>query len=339
MSNKKFNFAFVISIIILLIYSYIVFMGIVYWKDGDIVQGIIYAAALIAVTIACIVIMCRAKATRWKKTGNLVQILCGTIILAALALSTMPFAHFINLVVKQNEISESFDKAHEYGNKCLDAYKDYVKQREAKTRSDLLAISAGRGVNNPSDYQEIFGLPGNDSNDVKIERMINSLHKTLLPDSLTRANDEALNNLDKGAKMSVWNIAMPKYINSIDEMVKTNVETFRKLSENAHGFRGDNNSPAFTYQQYTDQNAQLKETLTHMSMPSVISIIAALVCFGFMLLPYYLVDRDPAQGTSGGSGSKHSPLSISSSPTKRPNGTERRSRMRERDQKKNQQSD
>lgn len=333
MNNKKFNFAFVISIIILLIYSYIVFMGIVYWKDGDIMQGVIYSAALIAVTLTCIIIMCRAKATRWKKTGNVVQIACGIVILAALALSTMPFAHFINLVVKQKEITESFEKAHKYGSQSVVAYYDYVRKREAETRNFLNTVDAGHGESNPSEYEAIFGLPGNDSNAEKINRMINNLHIILLPDSVTHANDEALNNLEKGAKMSVWNIAMPQYINSIDEMVRTNVKTFNKLSKNAHGYRGDNNYPAFTYKQYTDQNAQLKQMLTHMSMPSIVSIIAALVCFGFMLLPYYLVERDLAQGTSGSG--KRTPLTTSS-PSMRPNGTKRRSRLRERDQNSNQ---
>lgn len=332
MSNKKFNFAFVISIIILLIYSYIVFMGIVYWKDGDIALGILYSAALIVVTLACIIIMCRAKATRWKKIGKLGQIVCGIGILVALALSTMPFAHFIKLVVKQKEISASFEKAHEYGSQSVIAYDNYVKEREVKTRDFLNAVDAGHGESNPSEYAAIFGLPGNDSNTAKIDRMINSLHKILLPDSVTCANDEALHNLKKGAKMSVWNIAMPQYINSIDQMVKTNVETFNKLSKNAHGYRGDNNYPPFTYQKYTDQNAQLKEMLTHMTMPSIISILAALLCFAFMLLPYYLVERDLAQGTSGSD--KRSPLVTS--PSTRPNGTERRSRLHEREQRINQ---
>ena len=66
-------------------------------------------------------------------------------------------------------------------------------------------------------------------------------------------------------------------------------------------------------------------------MPSIISIIAALVCFAFMLLPYYLVERDLAQGTSGGSnGGKRNQLAAS--PSTRPNGSQRRSRLRERDQ-------
>lgn len=324
MSNKKFNFAFVISIILLLIYSYIVFMGIVYWKDGDIVQGVIYSVALIAVTLACIIIMCRAKATRWKKTGNLVQIMGAIVMMAALALSTMPFAHFINLVVKQGEISEAFEKAHQYGSQSAVAYNSYVKEREEKTRFTLNAIDAGHGQSNPSEYERVFGLPGNDSNSVKIDRMISSLHTTLLPDSVTRAVDDALKHLERGAKMSVWNIAMPQYINSIDQMVRTNVETFTKLSRNAHGYRGDNDYPPFTHEQYTLQSAQLKQMLTHMSMPSIVSIIAALVCFAFMLLPYYLVERDLAQGTSGPE--KRAPLT-GTAPTRRPNGTERHSRL------------
>ena len=257
--------------------------------------------------------------------------MCGAVILGALALSTMPFAHFINLVVKQKDISASFEKAHQYGTESVKAYNDYVKERETKTRDFLNTVDAGHGESNPAEYEEIFGLPGNDSNSVKIDRMINSLHTILLPDSLTHANTESLKTLEEGAKMSVWNIAMPHYINSMDEMVKTNVETLSKLSKDAHGYKGDNSYPAFSYKKYTDQNAQLKETLNKMSMPSVISIIAALICFAFMLLPYYLIERDLAQGTSG-KGKK-----LPTTTTTDAHGRERRSRLREREQRNNNQ--
>ena len=329
MNNTKFNFAFVISIIILLLYSYIVFMGIVYWKDGNILKGVIYSLALIVVTLVCIIIMCKAKATRWQRIGTIGQIVFGCVILAALALSSMPFAHFINLVTKQKEVSTAFEKAHKYGSESVKAYQDYVKERETKTRDSLYAIDAGHGERNPQEYEAIFGLPGNDSNQQKIDRMINSLHKTLLPDSITQANTEGLRTLEQGAKMSVWNIAMPHYINSIDQMVKTNVETFNKLSKNAHGYRGDNNYPAFTYEKYTDQNSQLKGMLTKMSMPSVVSIIAALLCFAFMLLPYYLVDRDLARGTTSKRKTRQRPAADTLAT--RPNGRVRRSRLKERE--------
>lgn len=325
MNNTKFNFAFVISIIVLLLYSYIVFMGIVYWKDGNILKGLLYSLALIVVTLVCIVIMCKAKATRWQRIGTIGQIIFGAVILAALVLSSMPFAHFINLVTKQKEISTAFEKAHKYGAESVKAYQDYVQEREAKTRDFLNAVDAGHGESNPSEYEAIFGLPGNDTNPQKIDRMINNLHKILLPDSITQANNEGLQTLQQGAKMSVWNIAMPQYINSIDQMVKTNVETFNKLSSNVHGYKGDNDYPAFTYKKYTDQNSQLKDMLTKMSMPSVISIIAALLCFAFMLLPYYLVDRDLAGGTTGKR--KSQPVTMGT----RPNGRERRSRLKERE--------
>lgn len=325
MNNTKFNFAFVISIIVLLLYSYIVFMGIVYWKDGNILKGLLYSLALIVVTLVCIVIMCKAKATRWQRIGTIGQIIFGAVILAALVLSSMPFAHFINLVTKQKEISTAFEKAHKYGAESVKAYQDYVQERETKTRDFLNAVDAGHGESNPSEYEAIFGLPGNDTNPQKIDRMINNLHKILLPDSITQANNEGLQTLQQGAKMSVWNIAMPQYINSIDQMVKTNVETFNKLSSNAHGYKGDNDYPAFTYKKYTDQNSQLKDMLTKMSMPSVISIIAALLCFAFMLLPYYLVDRDLAGGTTGKR--KSQPVTMGTCP----NGRERRSRLKERE--------
>ena len=52
MNNTKFNFAAVISIIVLLFYSYIVFLGLVYWLDGNKWKGLLYTLILIAVIIA-----------------------------------------------------------------------------------------------------------------------------------------------------------------------------------------------------------------------------------------------------------------------------------------------
>ena len=65
MNNLKFNFAAVISIIVLLFYSYVVFMGLVYWLDGKIWKGVLYTVLLIAVVLVCVFFMCKARATRW----------------------------------------------------------------------------------------------------------------------------------------------------------------------------------------------------------------------------------------------------------------------------------
>ncbi|MBR2147265.1 MAG: hypothetical protein IJ925_07595 [Muribaculaceae bacterium] len=331
MNNTKFNFAAVISIIVLLLYSYVVFMGMVYWKDGHIVLGLICSILLIAVVLACVVVMCKARATRWKKLGNIGQFLFGGIILMALIISSMPFAHFFNLLSKQKEINQSFEQAYTYATQINKAYTNYVETRKDKTREFLNNLDVTKGKDNPKLYRDVFAMPGGNHSD-KINRMITSLERTLLPDVLIKANEQNATRLKEGSKMSVWNVAMPNYINSMNEGVNKNVNTYTELSKKAHGYKGDNNSEPFKYEEFSNQNLKLKSMLTTMSMPSIISIIAALLCFGFMLLPYYLVEQDLAAGTSRRN---------KSFPTARPTqamnygGRVRRSRINERKQRYN----
>ncbi len=328
MNNTKFNFAAVISIIVLLFYSYIVFLGLVYWLDGNKWKGLLYTLILIAVIIACVFFMCKARATRWEKIGNTGQILFGVIILAALVLSSMPFAHFLKLVHNQKQVTEAFEKSHKYASDLDLAYKDYVKERKEVTLEHLNAVEAGHGASNPAEYDSIFGMPGSDDSRSKINRMITNLEKTLLPESLERANEQNIQRLERGAKMSVWNVEMPGIVNRIDETVKKNIEIYTNISKNAHGYKGDNNYQAFTYPAYASHNAKLQDMLDKMSMPSVLSIIAALICFGFMLLPYYLTERDVAAATSSDSRkkSKDAASTIITAPSVSGN---RRSRLRE----------
>ena len=331
MNNSKFNFAAVISIIVLLLYTYVAFMGMVYWKDGKILMGVICSIILIAVVLTCVVIMCRAKATRWKRLGSIGQYLFGGIILLTLIVRSMPFAHFFNLLGKQQDINKDFEQSYVYANNINKAYKDYVDQRKSKTREFLNNLEATHGKDNPEQYRAIFAMPGGDTNNDKINRMITSLERTLLPDVLIRSNEQSTARMQEGAKMSVWNVAMPNYINSMNEAVQGNIDIYSKLSKNAHGYKGDTNYPAFTYEKFSNQNSKLKSMLTTMSMPSVISIIAALVCFAFMLLPYYLVEKDLAGGVSRRT--KSGANRAAATPTVNYSGRVRRSRINERNQR------
>lgn len=293
MNNVKFNFAAVISVILLLLYSYIVFMGIVYWKDGNVIMGLGLTAILVLVVLVSIWFMCKARATRFQGIGMTGQVVFGGVILVALALSSMPFAHFVNLVSNQKQINEAFTQSHKYAVEINKSYADYVENRKQQTRDFLTTVEAGKGVNNPEEFNRIFGLPGG-TNEQKIDRMIVSLNNALLPASLKEYNEDNEKELAAGAKMSVWNIAMPTYVNRMDKTVKESVNTYSNLSKKARGYKGDTEYAPFTYSAFEEKNGELKALLNEMSSPSIISILVALAIFAIMLLPYYLVEKDAA---------------------------------------------
>ena len=109
MNRSKFNFAAVFSLMVLLGYSYLMFMGLVYWREGSIAVPLLITIGFIALVVACLVIMCMSRATRWKRIGSIGQAIFGTIILLAFIASAIPFTNFMDVVASQNRFSEEIN--------------------------------------------------------------------------------------------------------------------------------------------------------------------------------------------------------------------------------------
>lgn len=295
MEKSKFNFAMVFSLLVLLVYTFITFLGMVYWQNGKIVLPIVLATAIFAVVVLCIVVMCRAKATRWKRIGMIGQIIFGGIILATFIFSALPFTNFLYVLGHEKEVTQEINTVMESARDLDAKYTIYANERLNNYRATLDLVSHGKDIR-PSEYQELLGEAIGDEDSEKIERLASSLQRKLLPDSLSNIRIERENWLLGASNMSVWNVMMPSNIDKINKEVGKWVDNYVNLSTII--YNGENAEP-FSYQQFNTSLQKLTDNYVKLHMPSILAIIISLICFFIMLLPYWMTTGDVAGNESG----------------------------------------
>ena len=155
--NKKFSFSLVFSIVLLLAFAYITFLGLVYWREGNLSIPLLMVAGLIAVVLLCVVVMCKAKETRWKNIGTFGQIFFGIIILVSFLLSSVPFTNFLRVRHDKDDISEKVNAACEAAIAMDEAYSQYVEQRITDYQDNLNLMVMGKNIR-PTEYVECVAL-------------------------------------------------------------------------------------------------------------------------------------------------------------------------------------
>ena len=283
MKGSKFNLMAVISIVVLLFYSYIVLMGLTYKFEGNLLKSGLWTGLVVLLVGLSVLIMSASKATRWKGIGLTGQIVFGAIALVTLLVSSMPFAHFFNIVDKQDEIKTAFTETLNYAEGIDKAYKEYAKEREEKYAYELEQAVAGR-QSDAARYNEMINAYG-DTDEQKMKNLKDYLHRNLY---------NGIDSVDAGARrewfrsaseMSVWNIQLPQNLNIIDTKVAEWEQAYRKNSSvETTGVKYE----PFKYEAYNSKTKDLRDMFTKLSYPTWWSVLAAVFCFLVMIMPYLL---------------------------------------------------
>ena len=295
MEKSKFNFAMVFSLLVLLVYTFITFLGMVYWQNGKIVLPIILALGIFLLVSFCVVVMCKAKATRWKRIGLIGQIIFGCIILATFIFSAAPFTNFLYVLGHEDEVTKEINTVMESAKDLDEKYTSYANKRLDDYKARLNLVSRGKDIR-PSEYEELLGIAIGDDDDEKIDRLASSLERKLLPDSLANIKIERENWLLSASNMSVWNVMMPSNIDKINKEVGKWVNNYTGLSTTF--YRGEE-AESFNYPQFNTSLKNLTDNYVKLHMPSILAIIVSLICFFIMLLPYWMTTGDVAGNESG----------------------------------------
>ena len=288
--NKKFSFSLVFSIVVLLAFAYITFLGLVYWKEGNLSTPLLMVAGLIAVVLLCIVVMCKAKETRWKNIGTFGQIFFGFIILVSFLLSAVPFTNFLRVRHDKKDISEKVNEACEAAIAMDEAYSQYVEQRLTDYQDNLNLMVMGKDIS-PTEYSECVAGATGDTDEEKIEALTKSLRMKLMPDSTAVVVDERQKWITNAKEVKILNPLTPANINTVDKQVNGWLENYQELS--SIRYKGEE-TQGFEYSQFESKLKQLTETYTKFRFPSIWAILIAVACFGIMLLPYFLTEGDLA---------------------------------------------
>ena len=295
MQKSSFNFATVFSLMVLLVFTYITYLGLVYWQQGDMALPIMLSVGLIALVAVCVFIMCKSKATRWRRIGKTGQVVFGAIVLVASIMASLPFTNFLRVMGDSKRINEMVNTTCDKAISIDEAYNAYVDKR-INDYSRSLRLIAGGKANRPSVYQEAMGKAPGATDDKKIENLANSLRSRLLPDSAESVVNERHKWLERAKNESVMNPLTPANINKVSSCVDDWSDNYKELSKTS--YKGEENVEEFTADEFDKSLSQLTATYATLQAPSVVAIIIALVCFAIMLLPYWITEGDLAAASS-----------------------------------------
>ncbi len=274
MYRFKFNWGFLIATVVLLFYSYIAFNGSLYMSfvDGDVKIAALLTLLLLLIVCICVYVMCRARATRWKNIGVPGQVIFGGIILLTFCVAGMPFASFLNAAQSKDRINEEARNVQLTAMQLDNSYNDYVNERVADYEQVLL--------DNPSLYKKAGGM----DNATKIVNLTTSLKNRILPKGLDAVQQERRNWLDGIEDMSIWNMHTPKNISYLSECVNSWADEYKEISSII--YNGEE-VDAFSYPVFQEKLDELKADLSRVHY-SIWSILVAILCSAFMLLPYFI---------------------------------------------------
>jgi len=295
MNSLKFSFAWTFSIMVLLAFGYVSFMGLVYHSGGAIAVPALLTLAMMAVVVGCVAMMCMSRATRWRGVGTVGQIVFGVIVLVVLLLSSVPFTNFLRVCSERETIRSEANSAIDAAARVDAAYQSYADARLTAYKDNLSLIAKGKAIN-PSRYNEVMGGASGSSDATKIDNLARSLKTKLLPDSTEEIAAQRRRSLEKARDASVLNPLMPKNIAAIDSLTSGWVENYRTLS--LVKYQGEEAQP-FTYDVVSSRLGLLTSSYREWRLPSAVAVIAALACFGIMLLPFFVTRRSLAGASTG----------------------------------------
>lgn len=294
MKQETFNWGTVFSVIVLLVYAYISFLGLVYWRKGDILLPLLLAVVFIVFVLACLTGLRKSKASRY--TGRKVkgQAVFGFLILISFIVAAIPFSTFTHVLERKKQINESIMSVYQAAQSLDESYVQYANTRIANYQERLEMVSNGKR-SNPSAYRECMeGAYGN-TDDEKIANLSKSLKMTLLPDSTTAMQEKRSNWLQSVKDMTVLNVMLPANIQKINDQVQHWTDNYKTLSSKI--YQGEE-AEAFTYPKFSNSLEDLTGFYTKLGTPTPLSIILAVVAWLIMLLPYFMTRTSLAGRTS-----------------------------------------
>lgn len=292
MKNFKLNNAMIISLVVLLFYTYFVFLGLVYWKNGEILKPVLLSLLFIVVVFSIVLFMCKTKASRWFRTPKVIisHILAAVILAALFVLSAMLFTNFLNVVSNKSKIYTEITSTMQAGKDLSVAYDTYVNERIESAKVSLQTIARSQKTD-PQMYNETFSKIPGATVDKKIDNIIKSLKRQLLPEEIMSAQKSRNEYLTKASNLSIYNVMLPKIINQVDKNVSNWTKDYVEVSSKIHIFEY---VKPFEYKDFSSKLEQTTAFYTQLHKPNLVSVVVALLCLMLILLPYIITEQSPA---------------------------------------------
>ena len=288
MLRSKFNFSWVFALIALLGYVFISFMGLTYTQIVPLGLSALISLVFAAVVIFLVSIMCKAKATRWLRLGMIGQVSIGFIALILLLVSSIFFTHFTKMIKEQDAIVSTYTQTIDDARKLDEKYRAYVDERCADYQVKIQNLQAGS-----SDYKKMIAKPSQlGYTKAQIARKYSETMKNfLLGDNMDELNEKRTQWLSQDTT-TVWNINLPNNIQDVTSSVNQWLKNYEELSSKQYTL--ETSVEAFKDQEFNKNAESLQEICTAVTTPSLTSILLALLCFIFIILPWLVTPKNIA---------------------------------------------
>ena len=114
-----------------------------------------------------------------------------------------------------------------------------------------------------------------------------------MPDNMNEINKERTAWLNSAKNSNILNIRLPKNIKSIESSVKTWTQEYKELSKVQY-YGEEPTTEAFAYPEFDSKLKELIDRYTKIPTPGIIAILASLMCWFIIMLPYILTEKSLA---------------------------------------------
>lgn len=257
----KFTAGVVLSTIVLLFYSYLLFMGMLYRGEGDIKKAILISLGVFAVVTACVTVMVFAKVKKNKATGSMEQIAFGIALLTLFGVSGTVVSGFLSAVGNKAMATKAIEDVTTAVCELDTDYEEYVATRVTLYRESL-----------PKDSV------------LKVQ----SLERRLLLDNnldeYKLQRQEWVNDL---GQMSLWNVKLPNNLKIMDTCVMTWAKDYETISSVVYEDEPSSVMP-FKYKKFSNAVEGFFQICK--KRYSVWAILLVVFATLMMMVPYWFAD-------------------------------------------------
>lgn len=274
---KGAGVAFTITLLALVLYAAIVFLGLEYIFNGVHWQAISVTAVGCIIIGLCIYYARHYKTIRSKREGRPREVALIAVAIIVLFVGSIPFTMFTNMYFQRNVFVTTIAETAHQVNSIDSCYKEYVNHRVESYKKYL-----------ESNTRHYYGW----SDDIKLKTY--SLERRLFPrnlDSICRERKEWLATLDS---VSIFNLSTAKNLHRITNAGSQWVKQYRNISN--FYYEGENTT-AFAISDYHLVANSKYAQLSTPKIPGFYSILSVLFCVIWILIYYWSIPRPRNQYT------------------------------------------
>lgn len=264
-----------ITVVALLAYALIVFLGMEYLWEGIHEIALPLTLAGVAVLACCVYVMCKSKASRNKRQGLPREIIAIVMAVVILYLGRTPFSQFFYVYDHQEELQQGILETAESVAQIDSLYKHYAKQRLRDYRKELKRQRVGS---------------------TKAKAQEKSLRRRLLPTMLDTIQSQRQQWLSSLGETQVWSLSTPRSIHYLLSASEEWTEQYQQVSSVI--YQGEK-AKAFNNDGMIGVTAEKLVPFLSPQPTDPRSLLVMVVCCALILTTYFHIRRPKSRYESG----------------------------------------